>query len=229
VYWRETALRTDYDLSALLLSSGYQNPEWVSYTQLTGTAVAHSGDITSAPDGASEFIDCDLTRVQARYVIPQVNIYAGEGFDATAESFFGFMTRDAEQQGAPFEPQTVRMKSDLRGPGRVALPMAFVRDDNGSWSARWLHLHLRGHANFNQVEGNRLSTTTLVRGILERQYLRVGYLLELWASKGTEVTPWDPSRQVEGPAAFVGLERPEELPEAWQVYTLDRLRDLIPQ
>ena len=85
----------------------------------------HSGDITEAPEGASEFIEIDLSTVAARYIVPQVNVYAGEGFEEVAESFFGFMERDGEQQGRPYEPRTVRMKSDLRGAGRIALPLVF--------------------------------------------------------------------------------------------------------
>ncbi|MFC5789563.1 hypothetical protein ACFPPE_06810, partial [Agromyces tardus] len=72
---------------------------WLSYTSLRAVGGVHSGDITSAPDGASEFIDLDLSKVRARYIVPQVNIYSGESFDEVEESFFGYMLRDKEQQG----------------------------------------------------------------------------------------------------------------------------------
>ena len=85
-------------------------------------------------------------------------MYAGEGFEEVAESFFGFMERDGEQAAAPYEPRTVRMKSDLRGAGRVALPLVFRRDDAGGWTAKWMHLFLRGAVNFNMVETNKVST-----------------------------------------------------------------------
>jgi hypothetical protein len=84
------------------------------------------------------------------------------------ESFFGFMLREHEQRGKPFEPRTVRMKSDLRGPNRVALPPVFFRDDNG-WQVRWMHLFLRGRPAFNRVEENRVSTWQMVAGIMGRQ------------------------------------------------------------
>ncbi|MFB4295262.1 hypothetical protein [Actinomadura sp. NTSP31] len=139
VYWKQAKARTDFDLSALMLDGDFQNPAWLSYTSLTQVGGEHSGDITSAPDGASEFIDLRLGQVGARVIIPQVNVYSGEGFEQVAESFFGFMLRDAEQKGRPFEPRTVRMKSDLRGAGRVALPLVFLRGDDGRWRAKWLH------------------------------------------------------------------------------------------
>ena len=123
VYWRQTERRTDYDLSALLLDADYGNAEQVSWTNYGNDFAEYSGDLTEAKDGASEFIDVRLADATRPIIIPQVHIYAGEAFDEAAESFFGYMTRDAEQEGRPFDPRTVRMKSDLRGAGRVALPL----------------------------------------------------------------------------------------------------------
>ena len=110
------------------------------------------------------------------------------------ESFFGFMTRDGEQKGQPFEARTVRMKSALYGTSRIAVPLVFSRGEDGAWRAKWLHLYLRGHGPAawggptNQVEGGRVTTTMLARSVVEREYLRVGYLAGLWRRKGCEVT-----------------------------------------
>ncbi len=184
-YWKQSEQPTDFDLSALMIDdSGHVN--WLSYTSLSAVGGVHSGDITSAPDGASEFIDLELSKVNARYIVPQVNIYSGEGFDEVEESFFGYMLRDREQQGKPFEPRTVRMKSDLRGPNRVALPLVFVRGDYG-WTVHWLHLFLRGRPSFNQVEGNRVSTMQMVEGILGREYVTVRDLVRWMAPKQVTV------------------------------------------
>ncbi|MEV5710139.1 hypothetical protein [Actinoallomurus sp. NPDC052274] len=228
IYWRQAKDRTDFDLSALMLDADYRNPDWVSYTRLTTVGGQHSGDITSAPDGASEFINLQLSYLRHRFVIPQVNVFAGERFEEVAESFFGFMVRDAEQQGAPFEPATVRMKSDLRGSGRVALPLVFMRGEDGRWRAKWLHLFLNGHPSFNRVEGNRVTTGHLVRGIVEREYLRVQYLVDLLKAKANTVTAHRAGESVDGPVTYIGLEQPEDLPDGSVAYTLSSLRDLIP-
>lgn len=228
IYWKERERRTDYDLSALLLDRDFANPTWLSYTSLTQVGGQHSGDITEASEGASEFINLELGKVQAQVIIPQVNIYWGEGFDHVAESFFGFMTRDADQKGRPFEPRTVRMKSDLRGPGRIALPLAFLRGEDGRWRAKWLHLNLKGGVCFNQVEGNLATTSILVRAIVERRYLNVRYLTDLWSEKCETVTSWDGENLPEGPVTFIGMERPEHLPEDARLITPQNLRDLIP-
>lgn len=228
VYWKQTGRSTDYDLSALVLDSGYRTVTWLSYTALRDVEGTHSGDITDAPDGASEFIDLRLDAVRGDFIVPQVNIYSGEGFEEVEESFFGFMLREAEQRGRPFEPRTVRMKSDLRGPGRVALPLVFVRGDDGRWHAKWLHLYLKGHPSANRVEGNRVSVAALLRGIVDREHLTVRHLTGLLAGRATAVTSWDGEKVPDGPVTCIGLERPEGLHPDSRVLTPENLRDLIP-
>ncbi|MFD9038326.1 hypothetical protein ACIOK4_20620 [Streptomyces bottropensis] len=228
VYWKETERRTDYDLSALLLRSDYDVDEWLSYTSLTAVGGEHSGDVTEAPEGASEFINLSLDRVRAAYVVPQVDIYAGEGFEEVEESFFGFMLRDGEQKGRPFEPRTVRMKSELRGVGRVALPLVFRRGDDGRWGAKWLHLYLKGISEANRVEENQVSVSKVVRAVVEREQLTVGYLIDLMSDGDTVTDLWDGRSVPQEPVTYLGLERPEGLHPDSRVVTLGNLRDLIP-
>ncbi|MDH6582898.1 stress response protein SCP2 [Streptomyces sp. SAI-133] len=229
VYWKQTRQVTDYDLSALLLNADYETVSWLSYTNLREVEGEHSGDITDAPDGASEFINLRLGAVRGTYIVPQVNIYSGEKFEDAEESFFGFMLREGEQKGQPFEARTVRMKSELRGPGRVALPLAFRRAQDGSWHAKWLHLYLKGHPAYNRVEGNQVSVATLLRAVVEREQLTVGYLADLLANDGTQVATWDPESVPDVPVTYIGLERPEGLHPESVVITPENLRDLIPE
>ncbi|MEV0644839.1 hypothetical protein AB0I28_06210 [Phytomonospora sp. NPDC050363] len=228
-HWRESSRSTDFDLSALLLDDDFASVGWLSFTDLERYGGAHSGDIVGAPSGASEFIDVDLGRIEARYVMPQVHVYSGEGFAEVAESFFGYMERSAEQEGLPFEPRTVRVRSDVRGSGRVALPVVFARGDDGSWTARWLHLFLRGEPGFNTVEGNAAPASLMVRAELGKARLRMRYLLGLLRGNGTEVRPWDPDVPVEEPVTWVGLEVPDGLPEGSRAYGLARLGELVPE
>jgi hypothetical protein len=234
IYWRQQRQRTDYDLSALFLDEQYANPTHISWTRLSAGEAEHSGDITQAPapDEASEFINIRLTHLGRGFIVPQVYIYAGEGFEEVDESFFGFMTRDGEQAGQPFEAQTVRMKSALYGTSRIAVPLVFSRGEDGAWRAKWLHLYLRGHGAAargrptNQVEGGRVTTAMLARSVVEREYLRVGYLADLWRRKGCEVLDAVPDDG--GPVTWIGLEQPAGLPAGSEVFTLDQLGDLIP-
>jgi hypothetical protein len=225
-YWRQTSTRTDFDLSALLLDDEFRYTGHVSWTRYTDGGGAYSGDLTEAPDGATEFIDLPLDSVEATYIVPQVHVYSGEGFDRVAESMFGWMTRDRAQHGAPFEARTVRTRSDMRGGGRVALPVMFGRDADGVWTATWLHLYLTGQPNFNRVEVNRVSAGVLARGLVRREYLTVRYLVDLLRAE--EVTTWTPDIHLTEPVTFLGPHRPENLPEGSTAITLDRLNELIP-
>ncbi|WP_426514776.1 hypothetical protein ACPPVO_38490 [Dactylosporangium sp. McL0621] len=223
-YWRQNSRRTDYDLSVLLLDDEFHTAGQVSWTNYHHDGVVHSGDITDAPNGATEFIDVPLT-VGGRYVVPQVYIYAGESFDEVAESMFGYQTRTADQHGTPFDARTVRARSHMRGEGRIALPMVFAKGERG-WQAVWLHLYLHGRPAFNRVEDNTLTTADRVRALMERRYLTMAYLIDRWRTR-TEVTMWD-GRAPDGPVTYIGLEAPDNLPEGSEVYTLDRLTELIP-
>lgn len=230
VHWRETSDRTDYDLSALMLDAAFQPAEHISWTGLSLPYAEYSGDITSAADGATEFVNVRLAQVPHRFIVPSVYVYAGEGFGETAESFFGYMLRSAEQKGLPFEPAAVRMKSELRGAGRIALPMVFMRGDDGKWRVKWMHLYTKGHPAFNQVEGAKVTTSLLVRSIVERDYLRVRYLVDLMRGNGAQVAVQglEPPAPGEPPVTYIGLERPDGLPEGSQIFTLANLPDLIP-
>lgn len=223
-YWRQTSRRTDYDLSMLLLDDEFHTAGQVSWTNYRHDGVVHSGDITDATNGATEFIDVPLT-VRGHYVVPQVYIYAGESFDEIAESMFGYQTRTTDQQGAPFDARTVRARSHLRGQGRVALPMVFARGEGG-WQAVWLHLYLRGMPSFNRVEENTFTTAERVRALLERRYLTVSYLVDRWRARA-EVMTWN-GQLPDEPVTFIGIEAPEDLPDGSEAYTLDRLSELIP-
>ncbi|GAA3813625.1 hypothetical protein GCM10022226_37980 [Sphaerisporangium flaviroseum] len=121
-------------------------------------------------------------------------------------------------QHAYTEPRTVRTKSDLRGSGRIALPLVFLHGGDGGWRVKWLHLYLKGRPGFNQVEGNRVTASLLVRSIVERDYLRVGYLADLLRAKASSAEH----------TTYIGLEAPAGLPPGSRVYTPGTLHELIP-
>jgi hypothetical protein len=231
VYWRQRAHRTDFDLSVILTGEQLEGDVWLSYTNLTNFAGEHSGDVTAAPDGASEFINLDLDKLGRRCVIPQVYVYSGEVFSEVAENFFGFMTMAREQKGAPFEPRTVRARSALHGDGHTAMPLVFYRGEDGRWYAKWLHLYLRGRASGwygTRVEENRVTSRLLTGSVLERDYLRVGYLVELLRRKAsTAGTAGGEGGDV--PVTYIGVEQPDNLPPESAVYTLANLASLIPK
>jgi arsenate reductase-like glutaredoxin family protein len=130
MYWKQCKSRTDYDLSAMFLKDDFSMGAHCSWTNLADKTYRHSGDIVDAPNGASEFIDMDIKDVKYPYIVAQVNRFAGEDFTTVEENIFGFMDRDKLEKGAPFEAKTVKVKSEVRGAGRVAVPALFQRDSD---------------------------------------------------------------------------------------------------
>lgn len=77
----------------------------------------HSGDLTTAPLGASEFIDINISEAKAkgyRYAVVSNCVYTGESFFEIPECFSGCMLRSAlGKKGEIFDVKTVKMKFDL--------------------------------------------------------------------------------------------------------------------
>ncbi|MEV0679038.1 hypothetical protein AB0I60_21220 [Actinosynnema sp. NPDC050436] len=228
-YWRQHRRGTDYDLSATMLDQDFGFLGHVSWTNYSQDGAYYSGDVTNASSGATEFVDVPLGTVSAHHLLPQVDIYSGERFAEAAESSFGFMTRALDQRGRPYEAATVRMRSELRGSGRVALPVVFSRAEDGSWTAKWLHLYLRGLSWGNRGETNRLSAAVVARAVLGRTYLTVGDVVELLRAKAEAYEVWTPDAVYDEPVTYIGLERPEDLPEGSEVFTLATLKNLVPR
>jgi stress response protein SCP2 len=241
-YWKQAARRTDYDLSCLFVDEQFRSGSFISYSELRGRYGEHSGDITDAPNGATEFINVHLDHVpKGTTVIPQLYLFNGSGsydngetFDEVEENFFGYMTRSPEQKGLPFEPRTVRMKTVLAGEHRAVMPVVFFRGDDGAWYAKWLHLGLRSQMSAwggNRVEENKATTELLARHYMATQFLTVRYLRDALAQDNTVVSQdkggaW--REQLAGPVTYIGIEEPEGLPEGSAVYTLANLGELVP-
>ncbi|MBP9819549.1 TerD family protein [Candidatus Woesebacteria bacterium] len=227
-YWKQKEYRTDFDLSVALLDESFALIDKVSWTSLKTEGCVHSGDLTTAPNGATEFIEVDLNRLpnRCKYIVPMVLVFRGENFQEVEESLFGYMELEPEQRGKPFEPRTVRTKCDMRGEGKVAMPLAFSRLEDGSWEVTWLHLYQTGNAEFNMVEQNRLTLNLLVKGMLERRFTTVGDILHLMATDYKFYYGWS---QVPGDSVFIGLEAPAKAEDGATIITLSNLSSLIPE
>ena len=122
--------RVDLDLSAFFVSEDFARTEQIAYYNLRSTAAVHSGDLTSAPDGAAEFIDVILAealRQGWRYVVMTVHSFSHHRLSEVPECWAGAMARGADpQSGEVFEASTVMQRLDLVSPTFNATP--FVID-----------------------------------------------------------------------------------------------------
>lgn len=128
VHWRDGEDRTDLDLSAALYNDQWQMTETVAYYNLRSRQyrACHSGDITSAPQGAAEYIDIDLASVVAdgsRYVVMMVNSFTGQAFNTIPDISAGWMLRNDVGSGEIFESATVVDRFDITNTGRQMMPL----------------------------------------------------------------------------------------------------------
>ncbi|MDR1911941.1 MAG: TerD family protein [Helicobacteraceae bacterium] len=162
IYWRDGKDRTDLDLSALALDdqSGYKMT--IAYYNLKQFGGYHSGDITSAPNGASEFIDIEISKClkkDIRYIVMIVNSFTAQPFCDLPFCFAGLMTREFPNSGEIYEPNSVENKFDLTANTRVAIPMIIDLQER---EIIWTDLGLNRNPSANNNVHNNLSSITII-------------------------------------------------------------------
>lgn len=117
--------RVDIDLSAGMLDENFKTKGVLAYYNLRDVNGVHSGDITDAPDGASEFIDVSIKKALSsgiRYIYMSILSYSRQSFDEIPELFAGFMIRTAPGSGEIYDPRTVENKVDITVSSTNAVP-----------------------------------------------------------------------------------------------------------
>lgn len=162
IYWRGR----DIDLSATYHDRKFNMIQKVSYTNLksSGFNACHSGDITRAPNGASEFIDIDIDAALAngaRYVAMNVLVYNGPNFSDHEVCYAGWMTRQHVQSNEIYSPETVEQKIDVRSNSKRCIPVIFDLQER---KAIWVDIVGSSSTRYggNNVESNRASIEEVV-------------------------------------------------------------------
>ncbi len=188
-YW--VGDQIDVDLSAVLYDKDFKQLEGVNYQRLQGAKkfeIVHSGDIRSAPFGASEFIDfspAQLAKHGVRYVLTNVFSFRGHRFNKF-QCFGGFMVRDALRSGMKFEPKSVEMKFDVNTKSTNHVTLAFDCVEN-----RAIYLDIVAPSGRSQnIRNNSDTLSTLLRAAVEITQMKPTYcdVLKLHAkARGTLV------------------------------------------
>ncbi|KZE71606.1 cytoplasmic protein [Paenibacillus elgii] len=164
LWWKEGMVngkhtgRVDIDLSAVMYDKNWQYVEHISYTNLRSDKykAAHSGDITSAPQGACEFIDLhipSIVRYGGRFIVASLNSFTEQPYCNLPECYAGWMMRQSPKTGEVFEPSTVSDKIDLTADTQIAIPVIL---DLVERTVIWTDLALKKHPYYyNNVEGNQ--------------------------------------------------------------------------
>jgi hypothetical protein len=166
VWWMEPkGERTDLDLAASLFSSEWGRIADVAYYNLREFGCAHSGDITSAPNGACEFIDVNpaaLLEKGVRYVEMAVWSYTQQPFKDLPECFAGWMARSKVQSGEVFEGRTVQDKIDIAGDTTVNIPLIVDLEQR---QVIWADIALKSRGAINNGWQNRDNMARMGRAL----------------------------------------------------------------
>ena len=192
MYWREPeSNRVDLDLSVVFYIKDFGYSEHISYTNPKNEELncCHSGDITSAPNGASEYIDLDLKRLKEnniKYIALTVQSYTDTPFIELPEAFVGYMERDNANTGEIYEPKTVKNKIDLTAESQMVMPLIVDLD---TMEIVWTDLNLKNNRYMsNNVEGNKNTIKLTMSAMLTIEKPNMYDMLELNArSRGTIV------------------------------------------
>lgn len=162
IWWKDGKYRTDLDLSAVALDSNHKYITDIAYYNLKSLNSYHSGDITSAPEGASEFIDInipDFLKSDIRYVVMCVNSFTAQPFCDLPECFAGFMIRQNPNSGEIYEPKTIENKFDLTSDTKISIPLII---DLIAQKVFWTDIALKRHPSHSNNVYNNMSSITLM-------------------------------------------------------------------
>ena len=181
--------RVDLDLSSVALDNDHVFKEHISYTNLKTNGCYHSGDLTSAPDGASEFIDIDIEKCQSRgirYIVMSVFSYTAQLFSDVPECFAGVMMREKANSGEIFEPKTVDNRLDLTTESEICLPMIIDLQER---QVIWTDLSLKRNPSYcNNVHGNMKNLQLMSKALTTLNKPNLHDLLMLHAeARGEEI------------------------------------------
>lgn len=162
--WRS---RVDLDLSTSFFNTEWECKGDVSYYNLREGQSFHSGDITSAPEGACEFIDINLPSVLemgARFIVMSVLSYTGQPFVSLPECFGGWMMRQKPNSGEIFEAKTVQDKIDITASTRACVPVIIDAQER---TVYWADLGLKSESQINNAARNSVGFSQIGRAIVD--------------------------------------------------------------
>lgn len=159
--------RVDIDLSCLLVDKDYKVIDVCSFYNIRNKegSLVHSGDVTSAPNGAAEYIDIDRTKLNpnVKYVAMIINSYTSQNYKDLPACFAGWMERTESQKGQIFEYSTVKNKVDLTAESTQLMPAIFDIDNN---EFIWADMSIKASVT-NTVGANEKAINHNIRAIVQ--------------------------------------------------------------
>jgi hypothetical protein len=194
IWWKQPkGTRVDIDLSAIFYNEEWRQIDSVTYYALRGHqlqgAAVHSGDITSAPDGACEFIDADLTALRnqgIRYIVMVMQGFNLVPFCDLPECFAGWMSRTDSMSGEIFDARTVEDKADIATNATAVTPLVI---DVSTRKVIWMDMAFTHHSRRSNNARNNAETIVLqTRAFTELKRPNLYTLLRLHAEARGSLT-----------------------------------------
>lgn len=191
----------DIDLSASFLTEDLNYHSCISYYNLkngySGDSpsynACHSGDITSAPNGACEFIDIDLNSVdttEIRYIAMDVRVYSGLDF-VSQQTNAGWMMRDevSSKKGEIFDAKTVEQRIAVSSNAKKGAVLVALFDIVNR-EVIWLDMEGSSDSMYggNNVASNKASIKDIANMAINTKKLSTYDLLKLHAVSRGETT-----------------------------------------
>lgn len=170
--------RVDLDLSLSFMDEDFKVTHEVSFYNLRSGSAVHSGDITSAPEGAAEYIDIrseELARASggSRYVAASVLSFTHQPYSQIPEAVAGVMLRENLDKGEVFDGKTVETAFSLTQDSEGVLPFVF---DLQTRELIWVGLSVIG-GRINYAGALRETFSKMVEAAVKHEVVTVGQLV----------------------------------------------------
>lgn len=176
-HWKDTEnSRVDLDVSALFLSEDLLNSEQLAYYSTHSEHARYSGDITSAPEGAEEYITVDVKRAQKRgfrYMAIVVNSFTGQSISTIPECYAGVAVSDS-LDFRNFKASDVELRFDLAADGREIIPLVV---DLETMEMIWVDMAFKGASSGARMDAST-SLASVLKFIVHNSNLTVGELIQ---------------------------------------------------
>lgn len=176
--------RVDIDLSAVVFDKDYNFIKVCAYYDLRSSDyLAHSGDITSAPNGAAEYIDVNVEKMlkdipNAAFIGQMINSFTGQSYVNIPECYAGWMEREKLQKGEIFEPSTVKNKLDITSNSKQLLVTVFdIEKKEYIWADSPVSLNNVYYP--NNVDNSKASISYTLQGLVEMKKANMYDLMEM--------------------------------------------------
>lgn len=175
----------DLDLTAMFIDENFNAvTDDVSYWNLRNKEIdcVHSGDIRSAKNGATEFIDVPIKKLRekgVKYVVMTVSSYSSIPFCNLEECFAGIMALEEVKPGEKtFDPAKSIVRSDIASDARMTTPFLY---DVETHEIIWIDAAVTGDIDQGPINtvNYKNNFVNAVRGMVYASYPQLIHLIEL--------------------------------------------------